>query len=302
MHNAAFYGHLEVVELLADRGASIQLLDKHNRAPFFFACLGHTEKVAIYLLEQYIEKGLSFEEINRPTRSGRTPLREAAAHGMLTVVEKLLGFPNSQDAINLKDKRKGRTALHCAALRGQSAVVQFLLEKGADLNCKDGPEENGLTALELCHNQWAMERTKNYEDTAVLLMDHDPHVAAQDTQLLATATINNSRKVLEKLYAAGANLNKPDQYGWTPIILATRFQQAEARKYLDKQLGLVGKRPSSFEARESHILISEGGMILETPKGCDLIYMLPAPEFCSDSSQMVQFSRVQLQTILLLLD
>jgi ankyrin repeat protein len=302
MHNAAWYGHFEVVKLLADRGASIQILDKHNRAPFFFACQGRSEEIAMYLLEKYIKKGLGLEEINRSTRSGRTPFRQAAAHGMLTVVEKLHELFSSQDTINVRDTRKGRTALHCAALRGRSAVVKSLLEKGADMNLKEGPEEKGLTALELCYNQWAITRTKDYEDTVVLLMDHNPHVAAKDVQLLATATINNSRKVLEKLHAAGANLNKPDQYGWTPIILATRFQQDEARKYLDKQLGLVGKRPSSFQANEPHIQVSEGETILTSPKGCNPIRMLPVLEIYSHSSQMVQFLRVQLQTILLPLD
>jgi ankyrin repeat protein len=271
MHFAAWRGHLEVVKLLADRGASIQVLDKHNRSPFFFSCMGHSEKTAMYLLEQYVEKSLSLEEINRPTKSGRTPFREAAAHGMLNVLKKLLEFPNSHDTMNVRDARKGRTALHCAALRGQSTVVQFLLASGADMNLKDGPDENGLTALELCHVQWAIERTKDYEDTVVLLVDQNPKIVAQDAQLLATATINNSRKVLEKLYAAGANLNKPDNYGWTPITLATRFQQDEARKYIEKQLGLVGKRPSSFEAIEPQIQTSEGGTVLEYTKGFVLI-------------------------------
>jgi ankyrin repeat protein len=226
----------------------------------------------MYLLDKYLEKNLSFDAINQPTRSRRTPFREAAAHGMLSVVERLLQFPDHKDIVNVADTRIGRNALHCAALRGHFKVVQLLLENGADINLKDGPKEEGLTALELCHNQWANNRTRKYEDIVLLLIDRNPPVAAQDVQLLVAATINNSRKVLEKLHAVGADLTQPDRYGWTPIILATRFHQDDARKYLEQQLKQVGNRPSSFEVDSEEIQLTKGGTILTASKPCDSIY------------------------------
>jgi ankyrin repeat protein len=270
MHNAAWYGHPEFVQLLIDHNASITKTDKHNRSPLFFACLGKSEKTVHLLLDALITSGAPFSEINTTTKRGRTPLRQAAAHGFVKVVETLLALDVTGEAVRARDSRKGRTALHCAAFRGRYDVVALLLKIGADTSLQDGINGDGLTALELCHTQWAIIGSKEYETTVAMLIDHDPQKAAQDRQLLATAAVHNSRFILEKLHAAGADLKMPDRYGWTPLALAKDFQATEAANFLEKQLALIGVPPTHFITTRAGMSISEDGRLLSMTQPSEL--------------------------------
>ncbi|XP_042871147.1 26S proteasome non-ATPase regulatory subunit 10-like isoform X1 [Penaeus japonicus] len=64
---------------------------------------------------------------------GRDPLHEAAKGGQEAVVETLLNFGAQVNAKN----RGGWTPLHCASLNGQDAVAETLLEKGGEVNAKN---------------------------------------------------------------------------------------------------------------------------------------------------------------------
>ena len=252
LHGAAGAGRAETVKLLLKHKADPNKTDKHNRTPLFFACqcsmakLSDSERTANTLLEQLIGDKYPVDEINKVTLNGRTPLREAAAHGFIQVVETILGLIPSTDkeTINRADTKKGRTALHCAALRGRDNVVPILLQHGADVTLRDTKDKK--TALQLCYEHWSMTGTARYEEVLLTLIDHDPSGAANSQELLAAAAINGSVKILEKLLDLKADLNKPDQYGWTPLVLAQQYQRTEAASFLSRRIAQVGTRPSAW--------------------------------------------------------
>lgn len=235
LHGAAYMGHKEVVDFLIQHRSNPLRTDKHNRTALFWACLGKSEDTALFLLKKIMESGAGIGEINMVTKRGRTPLRQASANGFQQVVEMILGMTDAPKIINTVDKRKGRSALHCAAFRGRVKIVKALLEKGADYTIQDGVEGKGKTALQLCHEQWAFQGTSNFEETLSLLMDHDTAAAAKDSRLAATAAINGSKAILEKLHKAQVDLDKMDEYGWTPFLLAKQFQHSDAVEYLARQ-------------------------------------------------------------------
>ncbi len=72
-----------------------------------------------------------------------TPLMAAASMDKLDIVRGLVGNGNGLDIIDARDKL-GRTPLIEAACKGHLDVVQYLVEKGADVNAKDSV---GLTPL-----------------------------------------------------------------------------------------------------------------------------------------------------------
>lgn len=229
MHRAARMGHTEVVKFLLEHKASMTQVDGHNRTPFFCACLGQSEETARFLLDKMVEEGKPISEINMKTKRGRTPLRQASFKGFTEVVEILLSKVEDPKIVNAVDTRKGRSALHCASFRGKSAVVALLLKKSADPLLKD---KDGKTALQLCHEEWAIQGTSSFEDTLEMLIERDSATAAQDSLLIATAAVNGSKRILEQLAQAKADLDQNDRYGWTPLLLARQFKHSEAEEFL----------------------------------------------------------------------
>jgi len=173
------------------------------------------------------------------TKRNRTPLRQASSKGFTGIVEILLDKIDSPEVVNEVDTRKERSPLHCASFRSKSDIVALLLKKGADSTLKD---KNGKTALQLCHEEWAIQANNSFEDTILILIDHDPTAAAQDSVLAATAAINGSKKILEKLASAKADLDKIDRYGWTPLLLAKQFKHSEAEEFLGRMT-----KPTAWE-------------------------------------------------------
>ncbi|KAH7400088.1 hypothetical protein BKA64DRAFT_707768 [Cadophora sp. MPI-SDFR-AT-0126] len=264
LHNAAFGSQLEAVKFLLEHGADIARVDKYDATPLFFATLGKSEEVVLYILEKMIEQGKSIQEINMKTRGHRTPLRRAAWRGFSEAVKILLRIIDSPEAINTVDLIQGRSALHCASIHGHAAVVAQLLEKGADTTLKDGPLNSetkvheGKTPLQLCHQEWAIRGVKKFEDTIALLIDADPLAAARDSLLIATAAINGSRRILEQLHKAKADLDQTDKYGWTPLLLARRFGHAEAEEFLGIQT-----KPTRWELEGVQMTVTEDGCGIE---------------------------------------
>ena len=270
LHAAAWGGHKETVQILFQHGADVNKKDFHGRTPLFFACLGSvarlaaSEATAELILEKMLNERLPLEDINAVTKRGRTPLRAAAAHGFAKVVQSILEMVPDEDktTINRKDFRKGRSALHCAAFRGHADVIALLIKSGADAALRDGTEGHGKTALELCHDQWTLLGSSQYEASISHLIDAAPAEAAVSRSLLATAAIYGSVTVLEKLLDVKADFNEPDQYGWTPLLLARQFQRDEAVELLSRRAAHIGLKPSCWTPTpgEESVTVEEEGL------------------------------------------
>lgn len=168
IHQAAWSGYTEIVSLLIDHGANVNVLDKHDRTPLFFACLGERPQTAALILDNTLKRALPVNDINKITKRGRTPLRQAAAHGFTDVVSKLLNYiVEAEDVdkaaiINQVDERKGRSALHCAAFEGQTEAVRLLLEHKADPSIRD---KNEKTALDIACARWILSAQDEFQET-----------------------------------------------------------------------------------------------------------------------------------------
>ncbi|GFR28392.1 uncharacterized protein TNCT_638791 [Trichonephila clavata] len=148
LHRAAAIGGLEVVQYLVDKGADFKCANKEGETPLHRAAANGKLEVVQYL----VEKGADLNIADNP---GWTPLTFAVHYGYLEVVQYLV----DKGADFKRSDKTGMTLLHRAA--GGSAllywagdgtfshrkpgkskleVVQYLVEKGADLKCvtKDG--------------------------------------------------------------------------------------------------------------------------------------------------------------------
>ena len=132
LHDAAKAGEPEQVKALLDQGADPKGRDKKGETPLNWAALAGHRKVA----ELLIERGAAVDGRNN---GGFTALHAAALRGHLALVDLLA----TAAIINDRNNRAMNSALHMAAEENHVAVAQLLVERGAELEAKDG---NGHTA------------------------------------------------------------------------------------------------------------------------------------------------------------
>lgn len=90
---------------------------------------------------------------------GRSPLQIASEKGFLALVNVLI---NAGADVNHRDNLKGFTALHYAALHNHPRILKFLLARGADLRLQDN---DGNFALHYCAANGCVE-------TIEILLEH----------------------------------------------------------------------------------------------------------------------------------
>ena len=139
-----------------------------------------------------------------------------------------------------------------AAMKGDKAAVQALIQQKADVNV---PQADGATAL-----QWAAYR--NDLDIADLLIAAKADVKAPNhdgATALRLASINGSAAMIQKLLKAGADANETSPNGETPLMFAARNGSVEAIKVLLDQKANVnakeklrGTTPLMWAAEQSH--------------------------------------------------
>jgi ankyrin repeat protein len=136
LHWAAYYGHLEIAEILISRGADLDAVDPDYSTPLYLAAEEGHPKVVEFL----ISKGA---EVNvKSSRSGYTPLHRAA-----------------WGPVGMRKHLGGRTVREADLNENYLEIVGMLLEKGAKVNARDN---GGKTALD--------QAIKNGEKEIVVLL------------------------------------------------------------------------------------------------------------------------------------
>lgn len=132
---SAFNGDLAEVEVLLDKGASIEATDPKDRTALIWAAAnGHAAVV-----ELLHAKGA---DINAQDIDGQTALMYATRRADTPTVEFLLKHGAE---VNAQSSKRGFTALIIAAGVGDVGLVRLLLDHGADRN---RAENDGNTAVD----------------------------------------------------------------------------------------------------------------------------------------------------------
>jgi len=97
-------------------------------------------------------------DINAIDNKGSSPLHWAAYSGSFTAINFLITWGSK---LNMKDKDTGVTALHLAAMQGNTRIVRRLLIKGIDRSIIDF---SGKTALEYA-------RESNFKTIVTMIED-----------------------------------------------------------------------------------------------------------------------------------
>ena len=154
------------------------------------------------------------------------PIHDAARKGDVKKVQALLA--TDPKLVNDKDKL-GDTPLHVAALHGQLAVAQALIDAGADVNAKNN------YAPFVPGDLWPFLSPSNHPDPVALLSVHA--IDQRDTQNgytpLDLATFSaRYMPIVELLVNKGANVNVQASSGTTPLFWAVMRDQKDEFKFL----------------------------------------------------------------------
>ena len=222
LHWAAYLDDLDTVRLLLDAGADAEVANTHGVVPLSLACTNANAEMVNVLLA-------SGADAKAAVRTGETVLMSCARTGNAEAVAALLDHGAE---VNGTESDEDQTALMWAVAQRHPAVVQVLLEGGADVHKRsrvrrfvisrrlqsnlrygelgrrygtDAEETDlgGYTALLFAARQGAV-------DSARLLLRAGANVndtAPDGRRALLVAAHSGHRKLVEFLLAEGANPN-----------------------------------------------------------------------------------------------
>lgn len=145
IHYAVRGGNIAIVSLLLDRGASVNARASYGDTPLSDAVAPSTNQgvLSLPIVSLLLECGA---DVNTYKNNGWTILHGAAFESNLLILSLLL---KNKPNINARD-RNGQTPLYAAVVKGNASIVSFLIDSGADINAKD---ENDNTILHHAINQ-----------------------------------------------------------------------------------------------------------------------------------------------------
>lgn len=209
---ACFWGRLDVVQHLMQRGVDIREADKPKKSLLAEVMSGGNCRPRIpgqyeELVRLFIENGA---DVNSKGDFGDSVLMFACEQGYLALADFLLARGADINQVN-DHVFKGRTALMSAAWAGQVEAVKLLLAHDAGVNVADSGKE---TALFKAAN-------RGYAEVVWLLLDNGADVHARDwrgnTPLLHAAWSGHT-SIVELLLDRGADVNARNKEGWNALM------------------------------------------------------------------------------------
>lgn len=196
--------HQQIVQLLVDHGADIDLPDGNGITP----------------LEHARARG--FEEIERillatPTELDLQLIR-AAGTGDLEAVRTLLAQGAS---VHVQDER-GRTALVAAAYRNDLSIVDVLIEAGADVNKQDDTQQSA----------YLIATSEGYLELLLRTLQAGANVHGKDSYNgtgLIRAADRGHVEIIQVLLKTDIEIDHVNNLGWTALLEAVILGDGGAR-------------------------------------------------------------------------
>lgn len=251
---------------------------------------------------------------------GKTPLH----HAHSKEIAQLLLEHHSQ--INAKSK-KGSTPLHIAAARGNSKLVEFLIDKGADIEAKDNDGFIPANMRDLVSEYTYECKSQEYEKISYLLTKASKtEIERYGTPLHLAIAHNEIEEVKNLLFSIDIigedfNVNTKNKTGSTPLHEAARRGNKKIMKLLLREKAGVdsqdndGNTPLHLAAKSDHLaairlLLDKGANVtiknakgqtplelatnLDRKKAVNTLLMYEAPK---KINQLIEVIEKQNQTI-----
>lgn len=220
LHIACLKGHLEIVYLLLDAGASIQDCDNKNLTALDFAikarliCDNTHFQIVKALLQKGKDLGLKIEQI-----SNSHLLYEACLIPRDSMISLLFEY-------GVEVEKQGYDSLKSVVKLGLNDIVKLLLANRIAVDPPLNRQQSALFVATFC----------NHFDVFLTLLEAGANVNLRDVDGAAplhVAALKGNMRFVELLIEKGADINLRDDLGYTPIQYASsgKHQAIVAKLY-----------------------------------------------------------------------
>ena len=140
LHGASFYGSVDAVNLLIEKGANILANDELKSIPFAHACRNSNFQILEMFFDKFSDHQQANEIIEAVDGEGNTLLHLAVASANLPIVELLL----SKRAEPMRKRQDGQTAIHLCTKNDSVEILEKLIEAGGEIDDADNENETIL--------------------------------------------------------------------------------------------------------------------------------------------------------------
>lgn len=213
---AILYNKPDIVKLLIDKGARIDIVDRRNRSILYLA-INYNYQEIIDILLDYNKDTIGIFLFDIRDKNNDVPIHYTILFNNITALQKLL---NAGANPNTKDKN-GYNSLHLAVYMRSYKMCEILVKYNIDINARCN---SGETALHIACNLQKLDIVK-------LLIDSGINVNIQDydhefTALHYSVTLNN-KELVGLLLKNKANPNIQDVAGNTVLHYAVSENNLE---------------------------------------------------------------------------
>lgn len=261
---ASDLGNFEIVKILVEAGANVRAKHGDTDTAIQYAANRGWVEIVNYLLPFTTKSDANIaKKILKIKTNGVNDLVCAAAVGDLETTRDLVNSGVPVNGIGIE----GHNALYEASARGQSTIVQFLIDKGANLNIGgEGATDTPLMTAISHYNLSIISR--------LLKGGADPNQANYGNSLtpLMQSVLRDLDDpwIARKLISCGANINQENCFGSTAIMAVVFKSYSSDLKYF------------SYDEPSMVAFLDENGA---SRKGVDEMYL--ASSSCVGNQEIV---------------
>ncbi|XP_065649233.1 transient receptor potential cation channel subfamily A member 1 homolog isoform X2 [Hydra vulgaris] len=225
LHYAAIRSNIIATKLLLnERNIEIDAIDRRKMTSLHCAASAGSFSVCRLLLDGGADIFCQGED-------DMTPLHLASMEGHLDIVMLLFDYAEKQGGVTMLAKlifsydRDEQTALHLAVENNHTAIVEFFINKGANVNLM---KANMTSPLHLACTSGLIEIAKLLVENGA---DIESKNSLQETPLHRAALFNRV-EIIQYLLSKGACIDIKDKDNETPLLMAMRKNNWETVKLL----------------------------------------------------------------------
>eukprot|EP00079_Xenopus_tropicalis_P039273 XP_017953044.1 PREDICTED: caskin-1 isoform X3 [Xenopus tropicalis] len=225
LHHAALSGNTELISLLLEAQAAVDIKDNKGMRPLHYAAWQGKKEPMKLLLK-------SGSAVNIPSDEGQIPLHQAAQHGHYDVSEMLLQHQSNPCIMDIS----GKTPLDLACEFGRVGVVQLLLNSNmcaALLEPKpgDSTDPNGTSPLHLAAKNGHIDIIR-----LLLQAGIDINRQTKSGTALHEAALCGKTEVVRLLLDSGINAHIRNTYSQSALDIVNQFTGTQASKEIKHML------------------------------------------------------------------